>query len=142
MRALPYVMIATFAVFGPAQAEEAQRSSGRYALAPSEQGGFIRLDTETGAMSHCGKREGIWRCDVLAEDSSALQARIDALQDEVGDLRTAVEALTVRIDAMTRGQSSVQRQEEMDQALGFTEQVMRRFFDMVREMKRDDAGRT
>jgi hypothetical protein len=30
----------------------------------------------------------------------------------------------------------------MDQALGFTEQVMRRFFDMVREMKRDDAGRT
>jgi len=141
MRSLPYALVVVLAMIIPGQSEEV--SGGRFALAPSELGGFVRLDTETGAMSHCGKRDGVWRCDVLLiEDPSVLQGRIDALQSEVVALRSAVEALTARLDAQSKQPTAEEKKQEMDQALGFTEQVMRRFFDMIREMKREDADRT
>ena len=142
MRSLPYAMVVVLAMITVARSQEV-RSGGRFALAPSELGGFVRLDTETGAMSHCGKRDGVWRCDVLlAEDSSVLQGRIDTLRSEVNALRSAVEALTARLDARPRQPTAEEKKREMDQALGFTEQVMRRFFDMVREMKREDSDRS
>ena len=38
--------------------------------------GFVRLDTQTGAVSHCGRREGVWFCEKLIEDETALDRRI------------------------------------------------------------------
>ena len=61
----------------PAAADDRARA-GRYAVQPSADG-FIRLDTETGAVSHCGRREGVWFCEKLVEDQTALKSGIDAL---------------------------------------------------------------
>jgi hypothetical protein len=66
----------------PASAEE---PAGRYSVLPSSDG-FIRVDTATGAVSHCGKRDGAWYCDVLIEDRGLIERRLDALTSQVAAL--------------------------------------------------------
>ena len=61
----------------PAAADELKPAN-RFAVQPSDDG-FIRLDTQTGAVSHCGRRAGVWFCEKLVEDQTALEKRIDAV---------------------------------------------------------------
>jgi hypothetical protein len=137
MRLLPLLFVAAMVGFGAASPIAEEASPGRYAIEPSEDGGFIRLDTETGAVSHCGKRDGIWYCEGLAEDRSA----IDALAAEGRALRAKVEALSARLDAVVTDAPGVVAlppggDNDIAEAEGFAEILMRRFFEMVREMKR------
>ena len=118
----------------------AEDAPGRYALQSSADG-FVRLDTRTGAVSHCGRRDGIWFCEPFAEESAAVDARIDQLAAEVGALRDAVAGLATRLDRApapgpAAGSLSPEEEQEFDRAMGFSERLMRRFFAMVREMKR------
>jgi hypothetical protein len=144
-----YVLIVAGAVLGaiPSLAEEAPTPpAGRYQIAPDEDG-FVRLDTETGAMSHCTKRDGAWQCDVLAEDRSASDARIEALVREVEALTKKVEELAARLATLEAARSgdsptagAPPSDPELDRALSFAERLMQRFFDMVRELKTEDSS--
>src|SRR4051794_32698283 len=71
------VILAALVLTGTAAGDEV-KPGGRYAVQPSADG-FIRLDTETGAVSHCGRREGVWFCEKLVEDQTALERRIAEL---------------------------------------------------------------
>ncbi len=85
-----------------ASASAQQVGTGRYQVQPSVDG-FIRLDTETGAVSHCARRDNVWRCDVLAADRSA----IEAVAAEVKALSDRLDALSARIDALEAGRATV-----------------------------------
>lgn len=132
----------------PAAAEEPQKGAGRYAVSPSDDG-FIRLDTETGATTHCGRREGVWRCDVLAEDRSALEAKIDALGDRVAALSAEVDKLAAAVAALQAERNEgakppaapplTEEDRQIDQASRFAERLMHRFFDMIRALRRDET---
>lgn len=52
--------------------------SGRYSMSPAE-GGVIRLDRETGAMSFCSGKDGEWSCKPMADTESELKRKADAL---------------------------------------------------------------
>ena len=133
-----------------AAGQDASAPSGRYQISPDEDG-FVRLDTRTGAMTHCGKREGAWRCDVLAEERSdvdrrleTLAGKVDALSAEVARLADRLAAVEAEPGASTAPSPDAQlpavpspeaREEDFDEALSFAERLMRRFFDMVRELK-------
>jgi hypothetical protein len=143
-----FVLVVAGAVLGavPALAQEQPPAAGRYQIAPDEDG-FVRLDTETGAMSHCVKRGGSWQCDVLAENRSAADARIEALVREVEALTKKVEELATRLatleaarggDAPSTGAAPTDP--EFDKALSFAERLMQRFFDMVRDLKSEESG--
>jgi hypothetical protein len=135
----------------------ASAPSGRYQIAPDDDG-FVRLDTRTGAMTHCGKREGAWRCDVLAEERSDLDRRLDALAGKVDALSAEVARLAGRLATVEArpGTSTAPspdarlpaapppetRAEDFDEALSFAERLMRRFFDLVRELKSEAPTRT
>ena len=56
-------------------------AAGRYTMSPTE-GGFIRLDRETGAMSFCTGKEGEWSCKGMAETESELKKKVDELEGE------------------------------------------------------------
>jgi hypothetical protein len=108
--------------------------TGRYAIEPSVDG-FIRLDTETGSISHCARRDGVWRCDILAEDRSA----IDGLAAEVKALGDRLDDLSARMDALEAGDRAVAPPPEpktVEPAPGFAELLIQRLFDLVRDMKR------
>jgi hypothetical protein len=139
-------LAALLSLAAPGLAQDSASPSGRYQIAPDEDG-FVRLDTRTGAMTHCGKREGAWRCDVLAEERSDLEQRLDALAGKVDALSAEIARLADRLAAVEAepgasaapspgaAPSPEAREEDFDEALSFAERLMRRFFELVRELK-------
>ncbi|KAB2869433.1 MAG: hypothetical protein F9K43_11300 [Bauldia sp.] len=118
-----------------------QEAPGRYALQSSPEG-FVRLDTRTGSVSHCGERDGVWYCEPFAEQGAAVDARLDRLAAEIAALQDELARLAARLDRPGAappgagvGTLSPEEEKQFDEALGFSEKLMRRFFEMVREMK-------
>lgn len=62
-------------------AAAAGNDPGRYTMSPAE-GGVIRLDRETGAMSFCTGKDGEWTCKAMPETESALRKRVEELEGE------------------------------------------------------------
>ncbi len=59
----------------------AEDASGRYTMTPTHDG-FIRLDTQTGAMSLCTGKDGDWACRAMPDDQKKLQDRIVRLEED------------------------------------------------------------
>lgn len=90
----------------PAVAQDAQAPAGRFQLAPGAGSGFVRLDTRTGAVSHCAQDQGVWHCEplddpVAAERLKALSARVDRLSGAVDSLASRVDRLAAEAAAAT-----------------------------------------
>jgi len=132
----------------PAQTEAAPR----FTMVPAE-GGFVRLDTQTGLVSHCRREtaaaDSSWRCAAIPEDTLRSPDRLSELSEEIQSLGDAVAALRMRVDALERARkdeapplAAAPSDEEMNRALDFSEELMRRFFGLVQEMKRGPDDRT
>jgi hypothetical protein len=135
---------------GPALAEGATAAQGRYQIAPDGDG-FVRLDTETGALAHCDRSNGVWRCTSVVEDLSGIEGRLLALEEELAALRTDLEELSKQIADVeggdepreppaARGRLPEEQEKELDEALSFAERMMQRFFDMIRELKSEQQS--
>jgi septal ring factor EnvC (AmiA/AmiB activator) len=115
--------------------------SGRYAIEPAGEG-FVRLDTATGAASHCTKTDGVWRCAAVPDERRTLEQRIAALTDEVASLRAE---LTRVKDELGRTRAALADAEAALAAsapapvaaepTSFTAALMQRFVKMVRVLK-------
>ena len=123
MRALVIAAIAFLAA--PAHAQEGER---RYQLQPFE-GGYARIDTETGEVSTCTQIDASSGaqlvCRMAADERSALEDQIAALEDRV-------EALEARGGA---GVAALPSDREVDRAIGMMERFMRGFVGVVRELE-------
>jgi len=76
----------------PAMAQAApDTENGRYTLAPMN-GGFARLDTRTGVVSHCTDKGHGWACYALPDERTALDTEIGRLQAENEKLKTQLAA--------------------------------------------------
>ena len=64
---------------------------GRYTLAPMS-GGFVRLDTRTGVVSHCTDKGIGWACYTLPDEQAALDTEIGRLQTENEKLKAQLAA--------------------------------------------------
>ncbi|MGD9784603.1 MAG: hypothetical protein AB7E80_14070 [Hyphomicrobiaceae bacterium] len=66
----------------PANAQSVPADAqGRYQMKPTDDG-FVRLDTQTGAVSLCARQNGDWACRGMADDQKALQDRIAKLEED------------------------------------------------------------
>jgi hypothetical protein len=133
---------------GLATAENSISSTGRYQVTPDEDG-FARLDTATGALAHCGKQEGIWRCAVLAEARFDIDRDILLLRNEVASLNAEIARLSERLGEIeknldTSGAAPAVADESPVKAeaetLSFAGQVMQRFIKMIKELKSTETG--
>jgi outer membrane murein-binding lipoprotein Lpp len=136
---------ATVALVAPALSEEA--ASGRFEVSPADGGGFIRLDTRTGSVSHCGQRDAVWFCEVLAdgglkEQVTDLSVKVDRLSADLDRLAARVDQLAATGGAGSPGDGRAEEEIRPAEEPGFANRAVRRFFDMVRELKNDRAGQT
>jgi hypothetical protein len=121
-----------------------QTANGRYGLTPAPDG-FTRLDTETGDVTHCGPKNGVWVCDRLTAAPPETERRLDALAAEVRRLSAELAALAARVAAPPPPSSAdadvaQAREPEPSRATRIAGEAVRRFLDMVRSLKhRDDA---
>jgi len=82
------VMVIAFAAFAPAaQAQPAPDSeNGRYTFSAVPDG-MLRLDTRTGAVSICARKDSAWACTLVPDERAALENEIARLQRENGALK-------------------------------------------------------
>lgn len=139
----------TLLLIGPSLAETPVQSAGRYQIEP-DGNGFVRLDTETGTLTYCEKSEDVWRCEVIVEGRTGADQRLQTLEKELAALKAELAALDERLAAIDsddgappaaaskeRQLSAEEQEKEFEEALSFAERMMRRFFDMIRELKNE-----
>ena len=137
IRALMVSAVA-LALAGPTAAAE----TGRYVLKDVE-GGFIRLDTETGAVSHCRSLDNQWRCEPVADAQAALNDEINRLAEENAELQQRLAELEG--GQAERGLGSrleLPSQEDLDRVFTVLEGFMRRFIDFARSLNEDPGRET
>jgi hypothetical protein len=134
--ALP--VLATAAVADPAN------DSGRFAMSPVE-GGFLRLDKQTGAVAMCAKSASEWACKPVDDQTAAgslkpsgIEAENRALRDRVKELE---DELASRRPPRLGGPpgdgpagSQLPSEEEVDQALDYMSRVYKKIRDHIREL--------
>ena len=131
-----FLLAVIVSVAVPVAAQEA----GRYQLAPGA-GGFIRLDTRTGATSHCAPQDGVWRCEPLIENAGALAAGLDALAARVDTATAALAALGERVDALAaRVEASPSADVTPIEDRGLVATAVARLFALVRRLKHGSAA--
>jgi len=136
-----------FLLSGPSHASGlGERQTGRYTVTPVE-GGFLRTDTDTGAVSHCAKKDGGWACSTVPDDYQAMQRRVDELARENAELRKRLaEADASRSGLPGAGGSDrkleLPSEEDIDKALGYFDRLIRKFKDFVdKQRSTEGSGR-
>ena len=123
----------------PALSDDAL-APGRYALGPSKDG-FVRLDTRTGAVSHCSPTDGVWRCDPLPQET-AMTTRLNALSAEVEKLSAALAALDARVAGLAPigVPTATMQPPSSGTRVSVAGQAIRRLFDAVRRLKHGEEA--
>lgn len=87
----------------------------RYTMTETDDG-FLRLNTETGEVSHCREKAGGFTCDLAADERAAYENQIAALTERLE-----------RLEAKTPAErAGVPTDEELDEAFGFFEAMTKR----------------
>ena len=135
-RALTWIVLSLL-LAGAARAE-----TGRYVLEQVE-GGFIRLDTQTGAVSHCRTRDELWRCELVADAQAALQDEIARLAEENAALQQRLAERTEPGTERGAGPAlELPSEEDLDRVFGIFERFMRRFMDFARGLNEEPGRET
>lgn len=138
MRPMPmpttlFLMIATgFAA--PALAEDTDVA--RFALEKTD-GGFVRLDRKTGALTLCQESDGTLTCRMAADERAAYEEDLARLEKRV----EALEKSLATGRPLTKGEP-LPSDEEVERSIGIMERFMRSFFGLVEEFKQREEGTT
>lgn len=135
------ILLVAFAALTYATTADAQtvQQKGRYSLVVVDDG-FIRLDTVSGEIARCTGDPERLTCRLAADERRAYLDEIDRLEIRIDNLEGRVAALEAGAEAPRLGYGrdfGLPSDEEIDEALDMTDKVFRRFFGMVKELKRD-----
>lgn len=119
-------MCATMLPLSEAAAQE------RFRLEKTETG-YVRMNTETGAISLCRERSGELVCQVAAEERQAYETEMAELRDRLAALEKRVDALEQTDDPQVG--DALER--EFEQTMTLMERFFRRFMEIVQGLEQD-----
>lgn len=103
-------------------------------------GGFLRMDTRTGAISTCTQASGTFTCRLAADDRSALDQEIERLRVENEALKRGGATAQARPGQPGGDQGmNLPSDAEIDRALTLAERIWRRLRGLIRESEQDPA---
>lgn len=128
----------------PAQAPgpEANAPEDNFTFAPAR-GEHLKIDRRTGRVSLCKADDGVWRCLLVPDDRIAYEEEVEALRAENQRLQARVAELEER-DRSREDSGRLfgpEDEKKLEEFMDFSGHAMRRFFDMVEELKRDFENR-
>lgn len=148
--ALALLPVAALAGGAFAQAGAATGASGAPTPTPgytlqAVEGGVLKLDTRSGALSFCSAKAGAYVCEAVPEDRAALEAEITRLQARIAELEKG-RAGVPDIMAPPAGKEGApdapmteEARKRLDEALDVAEHAFRRFMDMVNRLRSEEA---
>ena len=149
MNAMTKSLTALFVLmtFVPAIAGAQENRAGRYTMHKTDSG-FVRLDTETGAVSHCHKKDDAWRCQDMASTATASPGEFKRLKKENADLKAEIKRLDELLglrgnrnrSAADRNAFKLPTEKEVDQALDYFERMLKKFQDRLQRLERNSEA--
>jgi hypothetical protein len=143
-------VVAFVALSVPVQAQPTPDSeNGRYTFSQVADG-MLRLDTRTGAVSLCARKDAGWACNVVPDERRALENEISRLQGENGALKKDMLARGLPLPGGVASAPSAERQRELnlkvplpsdaeiDRAMSALEKMWRRIQEMVQRTPNSD----
>lgn len=132
-----------------ASAAAGEEKSGRFTMTPTD-GGYLKLDTETGAVSLCAKKDGGWACDVLpdsqqklAKENEALRAEIKALKDDLKRMEDVIGLAEPKpgegppSESRPGGRDKLQlpSEKDVDKAFDYVEGMMKKLRERLKRLE-------
>ena len=145
------IVILALAAGGPAalaQTAAPDSENGRYSFNQVADG-TLRLDTRTGQVSLCAKKEAGFACNTVPDERTALENEIARLQRENGALKKDMLARNLPLpNGVTGSPQTAQQRElqlkvplpsdaEIDRVMSAFEKMWRRLVDMVQKSPSD-----
>jgi hypothetical protein len=151
MRRFMIVLVACAALASSARAQTTPDSeNGRFAFSQSGDS-TLRLDTRTGQVSVCQKKDTGWSCAAVPDERSALESEIARLQRENGALKQEMVSRGIALPSTVTGlppapgdQRELQLKvplpsdAEIDRMMTAFEKIWRRIVDMVQKTPAGD----
>ncbi|MGF7163089.1 hypothetical protein FHS85_004747 [Rhodoligotrophos appendicifer] len=125
----PFLMISF-----SSQAQTLVDSSKRYTIEETADGGFIRLDQQTGGILKCSGRDGAMDCAPVKDDTASLRSEIEELRKENAELKTRISALE-KAGGKSVGELMEPAEKQLNVIMGFFEDMFRRFFALTQTLK-------
>jgi hypothetical protein len=129
-------------------------AAGRYTMHKTEDG-FVRLDTQTGAVSLCRKEAKAWSCRGIADATPPLSEGSSGTEsNDVAQLRRENRALQEEIARLEEllglrdppaGQPSKRHgfklptEKDVDQAFDYFESMLRKFQERLKRLEKEQA---
>lgn len=133
------ILVPTLGLMGVPAASEAQ---GRYTMSPTDNG-FVRLDTKTGQMALCTRKDNTWACADMPEDPDESRKRIEALEKENLELKEDVKRLEEAF-VQTPGATpppkvfSMPDEKDVDKAFDYLETMIKKFRERAKRLEELD----
>jgi hypothetical protein len=106
--------------------------AGRFELKKVENG-FLRLDTKTGIVAFCSRKNDVWQCSDIDDDTRQYRLQLEKLKAENRQLKKQ----------MTDNKSLLKRalpsDKQLDKVLDSFEKMMRRFWKFSRQQKQPES---
>lgn len=133
----------------PLAQEKPGERAGRYTMTPAD-GGFVRLDTETGAMALCNKSSGQWACEPMpdtqqaqSKDLQRLEAENKALREEIRQMEEVMglgqpkpgEGGPRHGEERPKGGMGLPSEKDVDQAFDYVQRMLKKFQEKMRELE-------
>jgi len=160
--ALTAALLSSLVGFGtPALATETATDSGRYSMAPTD-GGFVRLDRQSGAMTFCTKAadatkpEAVWSCTPMGDAQQAANSEIERLQSENKGLKADKQHLEEMLGLAEPGKPGttqtppgdsasppmkIPSEQDVDQAFDYIEGMVKKFRERIKKLEEQDTGK-
>ena len=150
MRITSIVLVSAVVAFAPAAYAQTAPDSenGRYVFNQVPDG-MLRLDTRTGQVSLCAKKDSGWACNAVPDERQALESEITRLQRENGALKKDMVARGLPLPSGVTGRPPSSQRElnltvplpsdaEIDRMMSALEKMWKRLTDMVQKTPGSD----
>src|SRR5689334_12219178 len=148
-RSVIILVLAASAIAVPVHAQPTpDTENGRYTFSPVPEG-TLRLDTRTGAVSICAKKDAGWACNTVPDERQALESEIVRLQRENGELKKEMLARGLPLPGGVASAPPANQRElnlkvplpsdaEIDRVTSALERMWRRLQEMVQKTPNSD----
>jgi hypothetical protein len=150
MRITSFVLVSAVVAFAPAAYAQTapDTENGRYVFNQVPDG-MLRLDTRTGQVSLCAKKDSGWACNAVPDERQALESEITRLQRENGALKKDMIARGLPLPSGVTGRPPSSQRElnltvplpsdaEIDRMMSALEKMWKRLTDMVQKTPGSD----